>query len=272
MNHISVPLYLAVLSSTSIAQVSVEDKSGYSLLNPTPRELWRPLSADRPDFTESPHTVDAGAMQLELSFADYAKDGKTESWNFAQANLKIGLLNDVDIQFVFTPYALFDDETVSRSGFGDTQVRLKINLWGNDEGDTAFAFMPFIQLPTATDGLGSGRVEGGLIFPFGMELTEGVGLGLMFETDFVYDDVDDGYDAEFITTGVLGFDVSEDVGLYLEGINIWSSDSGVDYRGILGVGATYALTKNLIFDVGVNIGLIGEVDDVNIFTGLTVRF
>ena len=263
---------LITLCTTTMAQGIAADKDQYSLFNPTPRELLRPMSADRPDFTESPHTVDAGAFQLEMSFADYGKDGIAKSWSYAQANLKIGLLNDVDLQFVFTPYALFDNGTESLGGFGDTQVRLKINLWGNDEGDTAFAFMPFIQLPTATDGLGSGRVEGGLIFPFGMSLAEGIGLGLMVETDFVYNEVDDGYDAEFIFTGALGFDVTERVGLYLEGISISSSDSEINYRGILGIGATYVLRKDLILDVGINFGLTGEVDDVNIFTGLTVRF
>ena len=38
------------------------------------------------------------------------------------------------------------------------------------------------------------------------------------------------------------------------------------------MGATYALTDNLVFDVGVNLGLAGEVDDVNLFTGVTLRF
>ncbi len=49
------------------AEQPAPDKSQYSLFNPTPRELWRPLSADRPDFTESPYTVDASAVQLEMS-------------------------------------------------------------------------------------------------------------------------------------------------------------------------------------------------------------
>jgi len=30
--------------------------------------------------------------------------------------------------------------------------------------------------------------------------------------------------------------------------------------------------KNLQLDAGVNLGLTGEVDDVNVFTGITIRF
>ena len=73
-------------------------------------------------------------------------------------------------------------------------------------------------------------------------------------------------------TGVLGFDVSEVIGLYVEGVAIESTDPDTEFRGILGLGGTYAISDNLVFDVGVNIGLSGDADDVNIFSGVTVRF
>ena len=44
------------------------DKSTYNLFNPTPRELMREMSTDRPDQTESPYTVDAGHFQMEMDF------------------------------------------------------------------------------------------------------------------------------------------------------------------------------------------------------------
>jgi hypothetical protein len=247
------------------------EKSMYSLLQPTPRSQWRPMSADRPDFTESPYTVDAGAVQLEMSFFDYAKSGTDHTWTVAPINLKLGLLNDVDLQFVYHPYAQVTEDEQTTSGFGDDfQFRLKINLWGNDGGETAMAFMPFLTIPTGPDD--DKHLEGGLIFPFGMDLCEGVGLGLMFETDFVYDTLDDGYDTDIIGTAVIGFDVTERIGVYCEGISIGSTDHDVDFRGILGVGGTYTIDGNLQLDAGVNIGLAGKVDDVNVFAGITVRF
>lgn len=248
------------------------DKSAFHLLNPTPRDLRRDLSADRPDFTESPHTVDAGAIQLEMSLLDYAKNGSTEVWTASPFNLKVGVLNDLDLQFVFDPWVREHDGVRARDGVGDLQVRAKFNLWGNDSGDTAFAFMPFIKAPTASGGLGNDHVEGGLIFPFAVDLAEDVGLGLMFETDFVYDDEDDGYDTEFIFTAALGLDVTDTLGVYLEGIAIESADPGVDFRSLLGLGATLALTPDLVLDAGVNLGLTGDADDLSLFTGLTVRF
>ena len=35
---------------------------------------------------------------------------------------------------------------------------------------------------------------------------------------------------------------------------------------------TYAVREDVVLDVGVNVGLTDEAGDVNVFTGLTVRF
>ena len=64
---------------------------------------------------------------------------RTRAFTLAPLNLKIGLLNNVDAQLVLDPYVEIDiddngaDETFN--GVGDAQLRLKINLWGNDGGE-----------------------------------------------------------------------------------------------------------------------------------------
>lgn len=271
MKRCVIVLCATLMTAAVGAQELVEDRS-HTFFHPTPREQWREMSADRPDFTESPITVDAGAIQLEMSFFDYTRNGRAESFALAPVNLKFGLLDDMDVQLVLVPYAHDDDGVRVGEGFGDTQVRLKMNFWGNDGGRTAFAIMPFVKVPTATGGLGNDHVEGGVIFPFSVEVREGVGLGLMFETDFVYDDAQGNYDTEFITTGVVGVDMTDKIGVYVEGIGITSTDSGTDFRSILGLGATYRVSSNMVFDVGVNLGVGGDAEDVNIFSGFTVRF
>jgi len=243
-----------------------------SHFNPTPAADWRELSADRPDFTESPYTVDAGAVQIELSFFDYAKSGSTDTFAVAPSNIKIGLLDDVDIQFVVNPFVHAEDDGDSQSGFGDSQIRLKINLWGNDGGDTAMAIMPYIQIPTASDDLGHDHVEGGLILPFAMELAEGVGLGLMLEADFVYDDSAGNYETELVATAAVGFELTETVGAYAELIGSTGADGDSPDVAILGLGATYTVTSNLQFDAGANIGLSQDADDIGLFSGVTLRF
>jgi hypothetical protein len=164
-----------VASSTAVQSTPLNSKSQYHLLNPTPRDRMRPISTDRPDKTESPYTVDAGHFQIEMDLLQYTRDRedgvRLERWHVAPMNLKVGLLNNVDLQLLLETYV--DELTVDRDedirehkrGFGDVTARIKINLWGNDGGSTAFAVMPFIKFPTNQDRLGNNAVEGGMRKP-----------------------------------------------------------------------------------------------------------
>lgn len=226
----------------------------------------RELSPDRPDTTESPYTVERGVFQLELSFLDFVADGDETTWTVLPFNLKTGLSQSVDLQLVFEPYR---HRKGGSDGIGDAQVRLKVNLWGNDGGKTAFAIMPFVTFPTSSD---AEKIEGGLIFPFAIALAERTGLGLMVETDFVYDPQDDGYDTELVLTAVVGFDAGPRLGLYLEAIAIEPLAGGGGSQQLLGGGLTWALGADVLLDAGVNVGLNRAAEDFNAFTGMTFRF
>jgi hypothetical protein len=252
------------------------DKSGFHLLRPTPRGSMREMSADRPDITESPYTVDAGHFQVELSFLEYTRDdegqGRTEAFALLPSNFKVGSLNNVDVQLVTEPYLWLKGNREDGEGHGATQIRVKVNLWGNDGGDTALALMPFVAFPTADDAVGGDedRIEGGLIVPLAISLGEPVGLGLMAEFDLVWDDEDHDYDLDFIHTASLAFDLNERVGAFVEYVGVANSDGG-GYQALVGVGLTYAISKDLQLDVGANLGLNDEADDVRLFSGLTLR-
>ena len=60
--------------------VLAADKSQYRLTNPTPDPLLRDLTTDRPDLTESPITVDAGRMQVEVNAFGYARSRPRPGW------------------------------------------------------------------------------------------------------------------------------------------------------------------------------------------------
>lgn len=284
-------LLFALLVVQSNGVMAQTNKSQFNLLNPTPNKLMRDLSPDRPDGTESPRTVDAGHFVIELSFVDYARNSETntETLTFFDTNLKLGLTNDIDLQLVFQAYAnertdMPGAATTESDGFGDVQLRLKVNLWGNDpveqggtQGpqlfgiDTAFGVMPFIQFPTGTD-LSSEHAEGGFILMLGLDVAENWGIGLMAEFDGVYDDADGNYDFEFVHTAVLGFDVVEPLGAYVEYIGSISTDGNIGYQASFSGGVTYGINDNLVLDAGLRAGLTNDVDDLVLFTGLTVRF
>jgi len=256
-----------------------QDKSRYHLFHPTPREQMRPLSADRPDITESPYTVDAGHFQIEMSFFDYTHDDergrRTETWAFADTNLKVGLTNQMDIQFVFTAFGQEASHGPGRDevdrGLGDLTIRWKTNLWGNDSGAVALGVMPFITIPTGTD-LSVNELEGGLIVPLGIAVSEGISIGLMGEVDVVYDEEDEGYDLQFVHTATCGFDIVDPLGGFVEYVGILSSDADADYEAYFNTGLVYAVTDDLVFDTGVRIGLNRAAQDIGVFAGMTLRY
>lgn len=254
-----------------------QHKGDFTLFHPTPQALMRDLSTDRPDVTESPRTVDAGHFQLEMSFIEFVRENDAEDveeFTVLPFNFKVGVLNNVDVQLVYDPYVRREfDESDDASGNGNAQVRTKINLWGNDEGGTALAVMPFIQLPVADDEIDDSddHLEGGIIVPFSVDLTERATLSVMGELDFLNNPDEDEYDVELVHTASLGVGVTETLGAYFEYVGIVPFDDADDYAATVGTGATLQLSENVQLDAGVYVGLTEEAEDFRALTGISVR-
>jgi hypothetical protein len=248
----------------------------------------RPLSADRPDATESPITVPPGRLQLEMSFLDVSWDvagspDRTRTIAIAPVLFKFGLADSIDLQLGVDPYTIerrrprSGGETAHADGFGDLTIRAKFNLWGNDGGDTALALMPYVKAPTADDDLGNGRVEGGLIVPLAVELPDDSAdrswnLGLMAQWDLVYDEARGDHRNDLVHTIVLGRELSDLWAVFAEYAGAARLDGGEDYRGSLNLGATCAITPDTHLDAGVRIGLTPAAEDLGLFAGIALRF
>jgi hypothetical protein len=279
---------LLFVFTVSAAASEPADKSEYHLFNPTPRPLMRELSTDRPDKTESAYTVDAGHFQFEMDIVSYGYDRyntdrlnvRDETIAIAPINLKLGLLNNVDLQMIIEPYLSARTRnreaprsTERRHGFGDITVRTKVNVWGNDGGTTAMAIMPFVKLPTNQHQLGNNSVEGGIIFPLAVELPQGWSMGVMTEIDFIRDEQEGGgHHPEFINSITFSHDIVGALGGYAEFFSMVSTESGSDWVGTLDFGLTYGLTDDIQLDGGVNIGLTRSAEDISPFIGISWRF
>jgi hypothetical protein len=269
----------AVITTICMGVARGNEKDHFTLFNPTPRHLMREMTTDRPDKTEVPFTVDAGHFQVESDLFSYVYDDQdgtqTNAWAVMPTNIRIGLFNQTELNIIVEPYAQertrSDGDTERRQGYGTTTLRVKQNLWGNDGGPTAFAVMPYIALPTSQDELGADKVEGGLVIPFSVELSERLGLGLMTEANWLRDDDGDGFHLESVFTAVLGYDITDKLGGFVEIFSAFDWENTDDWVGTLDVGFTYALTEDIQLDAGVYIGLTDSADDVNPFIGLSVR-
>lgn len=255
------------------------DKSRYTLFNPTPRAQMREFNTDRPDTTESPYTVDAGHFQAELSFAEFGRDRTdptdVDDLSALPVNLKLGLLNNVDVQLLLNPYQNVREKTDGRShrteGFGDTTVRLKLNLLGNDGGPIALGVMPYVTFPTGRGALGTDHVQGGLILAMAAELPAGFEIGAMIEADYLREDDNGGYGASLLHTVTLGHEIYGPLRGYVEYAG--TAPIGLDqtYQATIGTGLTLELSDDIQLDAGVNLGISDAAEDVRVFVGLSFR-
>jgi hypothetical protein len=240
-------------------------------------KVVREMFTDRPDITESPHSVVPGMFQVEMSFFDYERDGnrglRQESWIFSQVNLKYGLATNSDLQLVFDVYGTnrsWEDGTRDRiSGPGDVTLRFKQTLWGNDSGRTSLALMPFVTAPTGGE-MSADAWSGGIVMPFAMTLTEKLGLGLMGQMDLASDGETNGHDAEWLVTCALGYEFTDRWGGYTELVASWGEDR--DSHFLSSSGITFAVTDDMVLDAGFRLGLNRAAPDLGIFTGMSIRF
>src|SRR5688572_31905736 len=92
----------------AVALGNEDPKDQFTLFNPTPPALMREMSTDRPDKTESPYTVDAGHVQVEMDVVTYSydrynperADQRVQTLGVGITNWKLGLTNDIDFQLV----------------------------------------------------------------------------------------------------------------------------------------------------------------------------
>src|SRR5689334_24570720 len=106
---------VSVFTPAFAADLTPEDKSQYTLFNPTPVDLMRPWRTDRAGAT--PYTIDAGHFEVDVTAVSYANvereeivlpfvpfKQRTDVWRYGVTSIKLGLLNRLDAEVTIVPY------------------------------------------------------------------------------------------------------------------------------------------------------------------------
>ena len=275
------------LADGAVPSGKLSDKSTYTLFHPVPDDQQRDLNPDRPSRFTSPTTVDAGHYLLETDVVNYTQDrhnpererADVDQWNFPQPELRIGLTEHTEIDFLYEGYLNRrtrepDQRRVRfQSGSGDLLIQGKYNLFGNDTGDVAFGILPYIKLPTNTAHLGNGFVEGGLEFPLSINLPGNFSLGLETEFDALRNDADTRHVAGFTNTAFLGYNfLGKKLQIYGEWFSRVTAGPGSRLDGEVDTGLVYFVGKNAEVDFGCNFGVTRAAPDFEPFIGFSKRF
>ena len=262
----------------------VPDKSGYTLLNPTPDDEMRKFTPDRPTKGYSVRTIDAGHFELETDLVNYSYSKylgiATHSVQGLDPNLKLGVTNWLDFEIQFNGLQSsrsFDSEsgaTVAHgAGFGDVVLRTKMNLFGNDDGPAGLAVIPYVKLPSSVPVISNGAVEGGLIVPLALRLPQDYLVTLMTEVDALKASDGDRY-ANFVNLVGVSHPLPgvEGANAMVELYSSVGTNRATPPIYTLDLGMNFPLDKNTFVDVGLNLGLNKAAPKVQIYTGISARF
>lgn len=241
----------------------------------------QPICPDRPSKSTGPCTVPAGRWQVETGLIDWSSSSSagvtTQTTMLGSTGIKYGISSNADLELWLTPL-----ETLSvhgggtdehHSSFGDTLVRVKYEMT-KDGAPVQIAVDPFVKIPTANHQLGNGRVEGGVLVPIQISLGKSpFSISLDPELDLLADQDGNGHHAAMIQLVNLGWQANKKLNLTTEIWAQWNWDpAGTNKQASWDGSIAYLVSKDLQLDAGANFGLNKQTADVELYTGVSVRF
>ena len=291
---VAIIIALPLLSSPLLAWADSDnrptDKAQYNLFHPVPADALRGMDTDRPNATNTPHTIDAGHVQIETGLYDashfhdrtHGGDVVTDTLTLGHINARLGLTDRLEINATIDSYNRVKStdniagQTLKFSGFGDTVIGGKLNLWGNEGGDdpwaSGFALQPQVKLPTAQSGIGNNHVEWSVGAPFLINLVEGFHLGLETTLGQERSTTNSGYVVGWQNSASLDHVIFGAVDVYLEYAMHVTTEAHTQPQQSIDIGFTYPIADNIAIDSGVFIGTNKATPGIEWTSGVSFRF
>jgi hypothetical protein len=288
-------LAAAFLTSSRGGEPITEDKSHYTLFNPTLADSLRVWRTDHAGVV--PYTIDAGHLEVDVTAVSYGHDDevvgfvflsgiglvelrqKLEIWRYGFTQIKFGLLNNLDVEVMIEPYQTitatvegqsFRPSRRTVSGFGDLSSRVKLNVWGNESGKTALSISGNATFPTANARVGGGRYAAGPSLEFAAQLPGDFELRINSGASISEDD----RDKIQSTFGNL-ISLSHPIVGALEEYCAFDTEvfaSSAFWMGEIRVGLNYRLASNVELYAGSSFGVTDNAMDYLPFIGVAARF
>ena len=234
------------------------------------------INPDRPDLTTGAEVVPAGGLQLETGLEyDYTRVGgrPNERQLSVQATLRLGLTPALEVSLDGVPFVWLRDGD-DHTGSGDYTLGLKYRFLAPSSDGTgpALGLNPYVKLPTASEPIGSGRPDFGVLLlmtlglPWGLSLDANAGVAAIGQRR------PDGFIPQGIVAASLSWAVTKQLSTITE--LYYTTKNKRDGRdGLLTtVALMYRVTPRLAVDVGMRTTLTGQGPDWAALVGLSVLF
>jgi hypothetical protein len=231
---------------------------------------WLAPRADA-QMTEVPQVVEPGKVLLEMDWLALHRDRPDDMGTryrgtaVASTLISVGVAPAVDAQLAFDFH--FRDKVTAggttevTSGRGDVSLRMKWAFWAPENSPLAVGLLPYVRFPTSTGGMGADKVEGGLLVPVSLVLTEAVAAGGMVGWDHCRNAARNGYAADWHGTAYVQRTVGGGCTVYAEAELVLPAGRSSAATSSAGLGVLVEITKNFSLDYEVLRGLNGRALD-----------
>lgn len=235
-----------------------------------------PLSADRPDFTESTSTVGHGVFQFEFGYT-FGRDGDTKvhSHSLGELLIRAGALKDrLELRVAVSPQWMRTSPDRARTGgmgIEDLYLGIKLALTEQNGILPATAILPQTTLPTGSPEFSAERVLPGVNLVYGWDIAKIVSVAAGTQVNRAAG----GHagDVEWAQSLVAAFGAGARHGLYAEWFARFHRGRGGRRwaEHYANTGATWLATDDLQWDVRVGFGLNDAAEGFFLGTGMSVR-
>ena len=239
-----------------------------------------PICADRPGKANPTCTVPAGMVQIETGLADWTHDRSggvtTDALSLGSTALKYGLSDRWNVELDVSPYNSLRTRggglSESDSSIGDLFVRSKYRLTSGDGVQVAIS--PAVKIPTAARPIGNRRWEAGIAVPIDYSIPKSqFSVTLGPELDWLADNSGSGHHLAMAQVIAIGWQASPKLNLSGELWGQWDWEpAGTVRQTTADAAAAYLVNDDLQLDAGANFGLNRDTPDLELYTGISVRF
>ncbi len=236
------------------------------------------IETERHDFTQSTRTVGRGVAQIESGYSYFYNDNNGEierSHTAPETLIRVGISDDIELRVRWDYAWRFIDDAENEEGAEDFRWGLKLNVTDQAGLIPESALEVRFTVPTGGKAWTTSRLESGVDFIYGWEITErwelygssGFSENGLGDFGLLPEEPASDWFIVWHQSVALGTELTDRVTLYTEWYGLFSHALAEDFSvSIFNVGVDYYVTNDFVLDFRVGMGLNDDSDDL--FTGI----
>ena len=267
---------LAALAVGTMLRCPMDGSAQEPVGAPAGSPASRPLTADRPDFTEAASAVGRGVLQIEFGYTfggDWSGGNSVRTHTLGELLLRAGVAADwLELRVAASPVTRVDSEGsgASDTGIEDLYLGAKVELTRQAGRLPALAVLPQMTLPTGSTLFSGGRALPGVKLVYSWDAPGGLSLAGSTQVNLAVADGDDSY-PEWAQSAVAGAGLGTHGGVYGEWYAFLPTGADAPQEHYFNAGLTWLTADDSQWDIRVGVGLNDAAEDFFAGVGAAIR-